>query len=184
MHVAYSGALADGSTIPSSILARASEGLTKTPELAGMMLRLWLWKRDARRPDTLAAAGRCRAAVHRPIMGLVSQRLLSEANRTFTEAPPRPRCSPPRPAANRHRCTFRGLDFSYGSCATGSSDQHFQPCPLCHQKRRPAVKLRSVAKGQKANICAGQLTAGFGNRQLLPAHSVEPCQVLLRARTP
>ena len=76
-----------------------------------------------RRPDTLAAAAGARAAVHKPQMG-VSVPLLSEANRTFTEASPRPRCSPPRPAANRHRCTFRGLDFSYGSTASVERSRH------------------------------------------------------------
>ena len=36
-----------------------------------------------------------------------------------------------------------------GSNATGSSDQYSQSCPLCHQKRRSAAKLRSVATGQQ-----------------------------------
>ena len=42
------------------------------------------------------------------------------------------------------RCVFTQA----GSNATGSSDQHLQSCPLCHQKRRSTAKLRSVAMGQ------------------------------------
>jgi len=36
-----------------------------------------------------------------------------------------------------------------GSNATVSSDQRLQACPLCHQKRATATKLRSVAVGQR-----------------------------------
>ena len=70
---------------------------------------------------------------------------------------------------------------AFGSIASFERCRHVGFTP---NSGRMAATQQTDASGQKANICAGQLTAGFGNRQLLPAHSVEPCQVLLRARTP
>ena len=62
-----------------------------------------------------------------------------------------------RSTAARHRVALQKsqtVDIAFGSNATGSSDQHLQSCPLCHQKRRSAAKLRSVAMGQQLTLAA------------------------------